>query len=105
MTGDLDGAREFFPTVNTLYASGQRGVVEVNAALTTVRNVAVSSTLRLGTFGDDVVHFETVRLDEALMTAGRIDLIREDAWRKQIAVDSDVRLDNLCEDVPTGDAR
>ena len=105
LTGDLNGTREFFPTQNRLYASSFGGVVEIDAALATVRELPFSPLFPVGTLGDDLVHFETTAMDPSLKLPGHIDLIREGAWQKQVAVDSEVRLEELCTGVPPGDAR
>jgi hypothetical protein len=97
LTGDLAGAQEFFPTDTTLFAIGFAGIVEVNTAFATVRRYPYPTVFATGAFGSDLVHWEHQTLDPQAMTPGRIELVRENMWRREVAVDSPVRMVDACE--------
>lgn len=99
LDGDLTGAREFYPAVETLFVKAFTGLVEVDAAFATKRELSISTVFPMGTFGADLVRFEHTPLDVDTMQPGHIDLIRENAWKKEVAVDSPVRFEDACEPV------
>ena len=82
-----------------MYVNGFNGLIEVNTAFATLRDFSFPALFTLGSFGKDLVRFEQERLDEATSTPGHLDLIREGVWRKELAVDSAVRMDRSCGDI------
>ena len=99
LDGDLSGARAFHPAASSLFVEAFAGLVEVDAAFATKREIAVPTVFPVGTLGADLVRFERTPLDVDNMLPGHIDLIRETAWRKEVAVDSPVRFEDACDSV------
>ncbi len=99
LSGDLMGAREFYPGVDTLFVKAFTGIVEVDAALATVRELSITTVFPMGTFGKDLVRFQRTPLDVTAQQPARIDLIRENVWTTEVAVDSPVRMEDACEPV------
>ena len=99
LTGHLWGAREFAPIDATMFVSSPSAVIEVDAAWAKQRDVLVPRFFDFGLFDGDVVRFEKVPADEATQTPAFVDVIREGAWRKELAVDSPLREAEQCGDI------
>jgi hypothetical protein len=99
LIGHLQGARDFAPTETTMLVSAMSGVVEVDAAWAKLRDALIPRFYDFGVLDADVVRFEKVPADAATQMPGFVDLIREGAWRKELAVDSPLREAEQCGDI------